>query len=168
MQVYVELSLIENFCMDFTLMYAAKTATKTPSSRARLVVSSACGACFAVAYPLIELPQAAGIAIKLLSALLLCAVSARVKSVKAYLKYTAAFYLFSAIAAGLIFSVFTVSGLEFVEGGGFLLSEIPVGIPLFFALCVAVFAKRLAARLKKNYKNSVICRIYAGEFLNSP
>ena len=36
MQIYVELALIENFCMDFSLLFIAKAATKNPARYFRL------------------------------------------------------------------------------------------------------------------------------------
>lgn len=163
MQVYAELALIENFCMDFTLLFAAKTVSKTPSSVKRLCVAAAMGACFAVVYPLIKMPAALGVAVKLISGLALCLIGGRVKPLKAYLKFTAAFFIFSALLAGGLIGLFALTGWEALEGGGFLISSVPIGIPLFGALLIILGAKNLAARLSKNCKNNVICRIYAGQ-----
>ena len=50
MQVYVELALLENFCMDFTLLYCAKLVAKNRAHILRLVIASVFGACFAVVF----------------------------------------------------------------------------------------------------------------------
>lgn len=163
MQVYAELALLENFCMDFTLLYAAKAASKTPSGLRRIALSAALGACFAVLYPFVTLPSVAAVAVKIISGLLLCLLGGRFRSVKGFLKFAAAFFIFSALVAGAITGLFNLTGWEALEGGGFLISSVPIGIPMLFALVVILGAKRLAARLSKTCKNSVICRIYAGE-----
>lgn len=43
MQVYVELAVIENFCMDFTLLYSAKIAVKNPARVRRVALGAALG-----------------------------------------------------------------------------------------------------------------------------
>jgi len=75
MQVYVELALLENFCMDFTLLYAAKSVVKNRASKKRLAVAAALGACFAVVFPLFNLPPVWSAAIKIVSGLLICLIA---------------------------------------------------------------------------------------------
>ncbi len=163
MQVYVELALLENFCMDFTLLYAAKSVVKNRASKKRLAVAAALGACFAVVFPLFNLPPVWSAAIKIVSGLLICLIAGRFKNLKGYLKFTGAFLVFTAVLGGALIGVFSLAGTEYVQGNGYTLSSIPVGIPLFCGLFVILGAKKLAARLKKTAANDVICRISAGE-----
>ena len=55
MQVYIELAVLENFCMDFTLLYAAKVAVKNMAPFWRILIAAVLGAAFAVTFPLFKL-----------------------------------------------------------------------------------------------------------------
>ncbi len=163
MQVYAELALLENFCMDFTLLFAAKSACKNTASVKRLVLAAAVGAAFAVAFPLFGLGGAWAVIVKILSGLLLCLIAGKFKGVKSYIKFGGAFLGFTALLGGALIAIFSLAGLDYLSGTGFILSKIPIGIPLFGALIIILTAKKLAKRLKKTCSNSVECRIYAGQ-----
>lgn len=163
MQVYAELALAENFCMDFTLLFAAKAAVKNTASAKRLALAAVLGAVFAVVFPLFKLPAVWTVVVKILSGLLLCLAAGRFKNFKGYIKFAAAFLIFTALLGGALVGIFSLTGLNYSAGQGYILSKIPIGIPLFGALLIILGAKRLAARLRKTHANSVNCRIYAGQ-----
>jgi len=162
MQVYIELAVIENFCMDFTLLYAAKVAVKNPSPVWRILIGAVLGAAFAVVFPLFKLGAVWSVAVKILSGFLLCLAAGKFKGIKSYLKFSFAFLAFTAILGGALLGVFSLAGLDYAAGEGFILSKIPVGIPLFGALLIIIGAKKLAARLKKSSKETVIMRLFVG------
>lgn len=163
MQVYVELALLENFCMDFTLLYCAKLASKNTAGRKRVAVASALGACFAAAFPLFGLKSFWAAAVKILSGLVICLLAGKFRSVKDYLKFTAVFMAFSAALAGALIGIFSLAGIAYAEGGGYILSSVPVGIPLFGALCLVGVARALKNKFAKRGKTEVGCRIYLGD-----
>ena len=163
MQVYVELALLENFCMDFTLLYCAKLVAKNGAGWKRISVASALGACFAVVFPLIGLPAVWAVVIKILAGLIMCLAAGRYKSLKSLIKFTAAFLIFSAVLAGALIGIFSLAGIAYEEGAGFILSSVPIGIPLFGALLLICGARVLKNKFSKGSKNEVACRIYAGE-----
>lgn len=163
MQVYVELAVLENFCMDYTLLYAAKTVAKNPASYFRVGFGAAIGACVAVVVPLLNLNAAPSVIVKIISGLLICLSAGKFNGVKSYLRFTGIFLILCAVLGGALVGVFSLAGLDYESGGGYILSSVPVGIPLFCALLLIIGAKRLAVRLTKNSKNAVICRIYAGQ-----
>ena len=165
MQVYAELAVIENFCMDFTLLYAAKTAVKNRAGAGRIALSAAFGALFAVVFPLFKTGAVLAVIIKILSGILLCFIAAKIDGIKSFIKFTGAFLIFSALLAGLLLGLFNLTGWSYETGEGFLISSVPIGIPMLLSLFIIIGAKRLAARLKKTHKNDVICRIYAGQLL---
>ena len=66
MQVWVELALIENFCMDFVLLFCTKLVSKNPAHIARVAFGSVLGACFAVAFPLFNLSGVWGVVVKII------------------------------------------------------------------------------------------------------
>lgn len=165
MQVYVETAILENFCMDFTLLYSAKAIVKNPCGIFRLAISSALGACFAVIFPLMRLSGAVAVAVKLASGFALCAVAGRYNSVKGYVKFAVCFFALSFALGGLLLGIFSLADIKYEEGGGFLISSVPVGIPIFLALVLASAAKKAASRIiSRHAKNAVDCRIYLGEY----
>lgn len=163
MQVYVELALIENFCMDFTLLYAAKLASKNACKNLRLIIASSAGAVLAVIIPLFDWGAVFSIAVKIASGLFICLLAAKFKNIKIYLKFTLWFFVFTALLGGALIGVFSLAGIDYAAGEGFLLSSVPVGIPLFCALLLIIGARKLAKKLSKGEKNAVICRIYRGQ-----
>lgn len=160
MQVYVELALLENFCMDFTLLYCAKAVAKNPAHIFRLVIASVFGACFAVAFPLLKLNSVLSIIIKLLSGLIICAVAGKFASFKAYIKLTALFLAFTALLGGALIGIFSLAGISYSADTGYILSSVPIGIPLFGALILIIIAKRIAKKLRRSDKSEVACAIY--------
>ncbi len=163
MQVYVELAVLENFCMDFTLLYSAKLASKNRAHFMRIALGAALGACFAVTFPLFKIGTVWQVVLKIISGLIICLAAGRFKGVKSYVKFTGFFLAFTALLGGALVGVFSLTGLEYDSGGGYFLSSVPIGIPLFGALVIIICARKLAQRLSKGAKNAVVCRIYAGE-----
>ena len=163
MQVYIELAVLENFCMDFTLLYSAKAVSKNTASYKRIALGAVLGAAFAVVFPLIKMHAVLAIAVKILSGLLICLVSGKFKSVKGYIKFSGAFLIFTALLGGALIGIFSLAGIAYSADGGYLLSSVPIGIPMFGALIIIIGAKKLASRLKKSSKEVVTVRVYAGE-----
>ena len=164
MQVYIELALVENFCMDFTLLYCAKLVAKNAAGWKRISVASALGACFAVLFPLLNLPSAWSVIIKILSGFALCLVAGKFKKIKGYVKFSAIFLAFSAALAGALIGIFSLAEIAYEEGGGYILSSVPIGIPLFGALLLVIAARVIKNKFSKGSKIEVACRIYAGQF----
>ena len=160
MQVYVELALLENFCMDFTLLYCAKTVAKNPAGIFRLVIAAVFGACFAVAFPLFGIGSVLSVIIKILSGLIICLIAGKFAHVKAYIKLTALFTAFTALLGGALVGIFSLAGISFDAGSGYILSSVPIGIPLFGALLLIIAARKIAAKLKRVDKTEVACAVY--------
>lgn len=164
MQVYIEYALAENFCMDFCLLFAAKAITKNRAGLWRISIASVLGACFAVAFPLFGLGGWLATVIKLVAGAALCAAAGIFKSFKAYLKFTAAFSALTFALGGGLIAIFSLTGVKYSEGGGTILSSVPVGIPLFAALALVLAVKKIASKfISKRAKTAVACRIYAGQ-----
>lgn len=165
MQVYAELAVLENFCMDFTLLYASKTAVKNRAGTGRIALASSFGALFAVVFPLFKTGEALAVILKILSGILLCLIAGKADGFKSFIKFTGAFLIFSALLAGALLGLFNLAGWSYESGQGFLISSVPIGIPMLLSLFIIIGAKKLAVRLKKTHKNDVLCRIYAGQLL---
>lgn len=162
MQVYIELALAENFCMDFTLLYAAKLAVKNAASVKRIALAACLGAAFAVAFPLFKLGAAWAVVVKIVSGLLICLIAGRFGKFKSYIKFSAVFLTFTALLGGAIIGIFSLAGLDYLSGNGYLLSKIPIGIPLFGALLLIILARKIAARLKKSSGETVTVKVFVG------
>lgn len=162
MRVYVELALLENFCMDFTLLYCAKLVCKNRASFYRVAFAAAAGACFAVVFPLFSLKGAWAAVVKLVSGAAICLLAGKFKGVKAYLKLTAVFCAFTFVLGGAMIAIFSLTKTSFSHGSGYVISSVPVGIPLFGALILIICARKIAKRLKKADKSTVSCRIFSG------
>ncbi len=161
MQVYAEYAFIENFFMDFTLLYAAKAASKNPAKYGRLAFAAVFGACFAVAYPLFGLKGVAAVAVKLASGVALCAVAGRYHTFKGFLKFTLVFLAATALLGGALMAIFALAGEgRGAMGEGFILSSVPVGIPMFFALVLAFAVRKLRARFSTAKGGTATCTIY--------
>lgn len=160
MQVYIELAAVENFCMDFTLLFAAKLAVKNTASYLRIALASALGAAFAVVFPLFKMGAVWSVAVKILSGFLICLIAGRYKGLKSYFKFSFVFLAFTALLGGALIGIFSLAGLGYLSGEGFILSKIPIGIPLFGSLMIIIGARKLAARLRKTSKETVTMKVY--------
>ena len=149
--------------MDFTMLFCAKVASRNSAHILRLVLASVFGACFAVVFPLFNLGGALSAILKIFSGLIICAVAGKFVSLKAYIKLTAIFFAFTALLGGLLVGIFSLTGISYLKDTGYILSSVPVGIPLFCALMLIVFAKKLASKLKRTDKTEVSCTVYHGE-----
>ena len=164
MQVYVELAIAENFCMDFTLLACSKFLTKNICSFRRIAAGSALGAGFAVVFPLFGLTGAWAVAVKIASGLALAALAGRFPSAKAYIKFAAAFLALSFLLGGALIAVFSLTGTEYSADVGYILSSVPVGIPMFFAIVLALLCRALEKKFIARHKSGTLrCVIYRGD-----
>lgn len=164
MQVYVEYALIENFCMDFCLLFCAKAVTKNPSGYFRLIIASALGACFAIVYPLFGLGQVWGVVVKIISGMFICLIAGKYSRIIGFVKFTAVFTAATFLLGGGLIAFFSLTGVSYQEGGGFLLSSVPVGIPLFCALILAIIIKTVAKKfIAARSAGECKCKVVVGE-----
>ena len=162
MQVYIELALLENFCMDFTLLYCAKVVSKNRAHILRLIIASVFGACFAVIFPLFKAGAVLAVVIKIISGLIICLIAGKFQSIKAYIKLASIFLGFTALLGGALIGIFSLAGISYSQGAGYILSSVPIGIPLFFALVLIIVARKIAAKLKRADRTEVSCTVYHG------
>ena len=154
---------MENFCMDFTLLYCAKLIVKNRAHIFRLVIASVFGACFAVVFPLFKLGVALSVILKIFSGLIICLVAGKFQNIKAYIKLTAVFLAFTAVLGGALIGIFSLAGISYSADGGYILSSVPIGIPLFCALILIIVARKISAKLKRVDKVEVECTVYYGK-----
>lgn len=164
MQVYAEYALVENFCMDFALLFCAKAVTKNTCGYFRLSVAAALGACFAVVYPLFGLNAVWGVVVKIASGGLLCALAGKYSKVLGYVKFTAVFTASTFLLGGALIALFSLTGASYQIGGGYLLSPVPLGLPLFFAVVLGIAVKTIVKKIIANRcKGEYSCIVRIGE-----
>lgn len=163
MQVYAEYAFIENFCMDFALLFCAKAVTKNACGYFRLVISSAFGAIFAIVFPLFNLGAAWGTVVKIAFGGIMCAAAGKYTKFYGYAKFTAVFTASTFVLGGALIALFSLMGASYESGGGYLLSSVPVGIPLFFALILAIALRKIAKKLINRSRSEVTCTLRVGE-----
>jgi sigma-E processing peptidase SpoIIGA len=164
MQVYIELAIAENFCMDFTLLYSAKLICKNRCGAWRVALCALLGAGFAVVYPLFGLNGVWAVIVKLVSGCLLVMFAGRFESFKGYIKMLVAFFILCFVVGGALIGACFLTGADYLQGEGYLISSLPLGIPLFAALILFLLVKKLAKKVAtKLQKNCVSCHIYVGE-----
>jgi hypothetical protein len=104
------------------------------------------------------------IAVKIIAGLALTVLSGKFSNAKSYLKFSAIFFALSFALGGALMAVFSLAGIEYEQGGGYLISSIPVGIPLFCALLMTLFIKKIAHKLKARVdKKCVKMTIFVGK-----
>ncbi len=164
MEVYIELALLENFCMDYVLLYCAKAVTKNRASIWQIALGALVGAVFAVVIPLFNLQGALAVFIKFLVGAFICFVSARADKLVGYLKFLVAFTAFTFVLGGGLIALFMLSGWDYSLGSGYFLASIPIGVPLFFGLILVIFAKKLAQKLTDKFgNNALMLKIVVGQ-----
>lgn len=164
MQVYAELALLENFCMNFTMLYGAKAVTKNPVSYLRIALSALTGAAFAVIFPLLGIENVLlQTAVKLAAGMEISAIGGKFSRFAGYLKFTLVFFALTFLTGGALFALFALAGGKFLSGQGYMLASMPAGIPLFGALVTVLCIKRaVRAFMKRHTRCSVRCRITVG------
>ena len=136
MQIYLEDALVENFCVDTALLYLSLVASKQTVSVWRLLLAGAVGAIFAVLFPLLVLPTPLAYVWKMSMGILLCLLAVKGKKSRGGIWLTTLlFYAFSFCFGGALVAVFELFSLDYqlAEGGG-VVTKIPVGVLLFFAV----------------------------------
>ncbi|MGN0804211.1 MAG: sigma-E processing peptidase SpoIIGA [Candidatus Coproplasma sp.] len=163
MQVYIEYALAENFCMDFILLLSAKWATKNTASYWRVALSSALGACFAVVFPLFSLNAGLGVIIKIAFGFLMCAIGGKYSTFKGYLKFSLTFTAITFLTGGLLIALFSLANLSYEQGGGYLISSVPIGIPIFAVTVIEIVIKKLCSKIALRRSVEAVCKITCGK-----
>lgn len=156
MEVYIEYALIENFCVDLSILYLALKGARLSVRKSRLILSAVFGACFAVIFPFLTvLGEVVCGVLKALYPLFLCFVAFDRKDMKGggrYALFALFFYLVSFAFAGGTYAFCAVFNVSYALGNG-LLTQAPIG--LLFSAFVGVGAlllslfKRLYERREK-------------------
>ena len=161
MEIYIEYAFLENFLYDLALLWLAFTAARVKMRGWKLALSASVGGVFAVAFPLLSLPQALGTAVKMAMGALLCMLAfGQLRTKKQWGKYALATALFFAFSFGF-------GGTLLVVYGPLSIGEKVPSVLVFlgFALLSVVgiyLIKKLYAR-RAIYSRIYACTLIAGE-----
>ena len=112
MVVYVEYAFLENFLLDFILLYISMRASRIKTKLWRLFLSAGIGGVFAVVFPLFPLNEGGRYALKWATGFLLCFVAfGEIKGGNAWGRYALSclFFFFSTFCFG---GALTAWGIE--------------------------------------------------------
>ena len=130
MRVYIELVFLDNFAMDYLLLYTVGKCWWPAPSRMRCVGSALLGAIYAVIAPLRGWTFLLHPAVKVLMSMGLVGLAYRPRTWPSFFKRFAAFWALSLLAAGALMGAGALAGSLMVSGGLLVMS------PLWVALLV--------------------------------
>lgn len=150
MTVYVEYVLIDNFIIDYTLLFSVVKIMKTPVKKWRVVVSAMLGAVISLVFPLLLKVPILSIAVRFATGFLLTLI-AHVGNLKSYIRFTSVFFAFTFISGGVITAVFSFFGLT---NSSEVLSAL-VFIPVYLTVRFCVYILKCFLK-KKAFNDSII------------
>ena len=165
MEIYIEYAWLENFLYDGVLLWLAFTAAKVKTRLWKILVSAGAGAGFALLFPYLRLPAAAGTAVKLAMGCLLCLLPfGRLRGKRKWGRYLLTTVLFFTLSFGFGGTLLAIYGP--LSMGETATKEVP-GWLVFIGFAVLTAAalqlvKILYAR-KSLHRCLYDCRVLAGE-----
>ncbi len=166
MVVYVEYAFLQNFLLDFTLLYLAVFTARGRIGWGRVTFSALVGAGEAIAFPLLPLPTLAACAVKLSGGLLLVLLAVKRGSLKTYCFASLAFFGYTFLLGGVLTAIYSFADISYAEGGGYLVESAPVGLVLGAAGVLLIVAISLVKTLvkKRAISRSIMpCTLFFGE-----
>lgn len=132
MYVYAEYLILENFIINFIILYVTKRFTRTETSRLRLTLSALIGSVYTlvVFYP--KLSFMVSFTMKLTISILIIIVAFNPATFKKFLKLIATFYIVSFVFAGSALALFYLIDVDSYIGNGiFYIKDFPIKILAF-------------------------------------
>ncbi len=165
MVVYVEYAFLENFLVDFALLYLALLVARCKIGKIRLICAACVGACEAIVFPLFSLPVALAYLVKLVGGVILVLIAVSGGRAKTYAVASLAFFFFTFAFGGLLTAAYSFFDAPYVEGNGYLIEGAPVGLILggvgvFFIVCA--WLVKAGYKFVKLQQKTVDCTLVHG------
>lgn len=145
MTVYLDIIFLENFILNFIILYAESLVIKEKVKYLKLMLSSLLGAFYVIIYYLINFQSKWNIIFKIILSVVMVYISFMPKSFKEFIKQITFFYLvsfvFGGAALGVIYMV-NVGKISIKNGiivGNYTLKTIFIGVILAFIIITAAF-----------------------------
>ncbi|MTI70763.1 MAG: sigma-E processing peptidase SpoIIGA [Firmicutes bacterium] len=118
MYIYAEYLLLENFIINYIILYVTKRFTRTDTKNIRIILASLLGALYTlvVFYP--SLYFMTKFAIKISVSVLMIVIAYNPAKIKKFLKLFSTFYIISFVFAGASLAIFYLTNVKFYVGKG--------------------------------------------------
>lgn len=153
MELYIEYVIINNFLIDYLVLYLTSLAVKRRALWWRMALSALFGACYAVIAPLIPYPY--DIPLKAVSLLIMCAIAAGIK--KPLIRYTLIFLAITCFMGGLV-TAGRYTGMRLIDAlsePNSCLAAIVSGV----ALLLTAFSKAMARMVNYNKRHGELIAV---------
>jgi len=183
--IYAEYLLLENFVINYIILYVTKRFTRTETHKFRLILASAIGAIYTLVVFFQSLRFMTKIIVKLSVSILIIIIAFNPAKVKKFVKLFATFYVVAFVFAGASLALFYLIDVDTYVGNGiFFIKDFPITI-LFFAIVVSFILFKftweyIQTRLSKsktfipltidlnNKRVEIIALLDTGNSLNDP
>lgn len=161
MTVYLDIIFLENFILNFIILYAVSLVIKEKVSYIKLMIASLIGASYVIIYYLINFQSKWNLIFKIILSVVMVYISFMPKSFKEFIKQITFFYLvsfvFGGASLGVIYMVNAgkISIRNGIIVGNYTLKTIFIGVILAFTIITVAF------KLVKNRisKKDLFCNI---------
>ena len=185
MTVYLDIIFLENFILNFIILYAVSLVIKEKVSYIKLMIASLIGASYVIIYYLINFQSKWNLIFKIILSVVMVYISFMPKSFKEFIKQITFFYLvsfvFGGASLGVIYMVNAgkISIRNGIIVGNYTLKTIFIGVILAFTIITVAFKfvknriskKDLFCNIKiiiNQSKINVKAVIDTGNFLKEP
>lgn len=169
MTVYIDVLFLENFILNFIILYAVGLISKTKIKFWKLSIGAGLGAIYAVIYYFLRSQIYLNFIVKIILSVVMVYISFTTKNFKELLKMVIFFYLTTFVFGGAAFSVIYMvnSGRISIQNGIFIgsytLRTIFIGVILAFIIIVISFKFIKSKISKKDLLYEVIIKINGKE-----
>lgn len=185
MTVYLDIIFLENFILNFIILYAVSLVIKEKAGCIKLMIASLIGASYVIIYYLINFQSKWNLIFKIILSVVMVYISFMPKSFKEFIKQIIFFYLvsfvFGGASLGVIYMVNAgrISIRNGIIVGNYTLKTIFIGVILAFTIIIVAFKfvknriskKDLFCNIKiiiNQNKINVKAVIDTGNFLKEP
>ncbi len=153
--IYVEAIFLENFIVDYCLLYGTKKLLKSNCYRLGMILVSLIGAVFSIAYPLLRIEDYVFLPLRLFILAFMCIFAIKCKLVRTYISFTCIFLCFYSLNNGV------TSGI-FVDRYGF--CSVPFGGKAATCGLLLLFSSKISSKFVKKFTQKVVsCTIVVGQ-----
>ena len=161
MVIYMDMLFLENFILDFIILYVTGLISKNKIKFLKLIFGSALGAIYVVMYYFIKINVYSNIIIKLLLSIIMIYISFVPTNFKEMLKLTVFFYLTSFVFGGAALSViYMLNSRRITIQNGILIGNYTIRT-IFIGVVIAYIVTIIAFKFVKAKfsKNDLFCNI---------
>lgn len=148
MEVYLDILIVENFAMNYIILYTTSLFLKTKRMILRFMAGSFIGVCYMVLSLLLNTPSSVWVILgKLSLSLLIIAVAFNPKKLKEFIKTLITFYVVTFIFAGAAFALILFGGAGGIAPDGSM--YLNWNLPINFIVLTAMTGMFLFGRFRK-------------------